>query len=230
MSNQGQAQEPTMEEILASIRRIISEDSGSEEAGNAPAAAAPEAEDEALPELSAEDEADILELTEPLPEEPLMAEPAPEPEPPYVPEPATEAAVEEVVDDIEFAPEPEPELAAAPEPAPAPEPEPVVAAAPEPAPRPAPAVQAPAEPDIEEPAMTDQSQTPIVSGEAERAASAAFGALASSLASGGDGRTLEEIVSDMLRPMLKEWLDANLPALVERLVAEEIERIARRRG
>jgi len=78
--------------------------------------------------------------------------------------------------------------------------------------------------------MTAQSQTPIVSGEAERAASAAFGALASSLASGGDGRTLEEIVSDMLRPMLKEWLDANLPALVERLVAEEIERIARRRG
>ena len=97
MSNQGTAQEPTMEEILASIRRIISEDSGTEESA-APAAAPepeevpetepePEPEQEELATLSAEDEADILELTEPLPEEPLMAEPAPEPEPAYVPEP-----------------------------------------------------------------------------------------------------------------------------------------------
>lgn len=230
MSNQGTAQEPTMEEILASIRRIISEDSGTEESA-APAAApepeeAPEPEPEPEPTreepaaLSAEDETDILELTEPLPEEPLMAEPTPEPEPAYVPEPAEEM----IEDDIEFAPEPE----TVPEPAPAPEP--VVAAAPQPEPpAPAPAAPAQAEPVIEEPAMSAQSQ-PIVSGDAEQAASAAFGALASSLASGGEGRTLEEIVSDMLRPMLKEWLDSNLPPLVERLVAEEIERIARRRG
>ncbi|MEX0839357.1 MAG: DUF2497 domain-containing protein [Parvibaculum sp.] len=216
-----------MEEILASIRRIISEDSGSEEQ----AGAAEPAAEESLPELSAEDEADILELTEPLaeaaPEEPLMAEPAPEPEPPYVPEPA-----EEVVDDIEFADEPEPAPVPEPQPEPEPEPAPVRAAVPEPEPAPAPkpAVQAPADTDFEEPAMSAQSQAPIVSGDAERAASAAFGALASSLASGGEGRTLEEIVSDMLRPMLKEWLDSNLPPLVERLVAEEIERIARRRG
>ena len=228
MSNQGTAQEPTMEEILASIRRIISEDSGTEESA-APAAAPepeevpetepePEPEQEELATLSAEDEANILELTEPLPEEPLMAEPAPEPEPAYVPEP-----VEELIeDDIEFGPEPDP----VPEPAP----EPVVAAAPQPAPpAPAPAAPAQADPVFEEPAMSAQSQ-PIVSGDAEKAASAAFGALASSLASGGEGRTLEEIVSDMLRPMLKEWLDSNLPPLVERLVAEEIERIARRRG
>lgn len=224
MSNQGTAQEPTMEEILASIRRIISEDTGNEDAPDSAAAPAPEPEDapeeEPASTLSAEDEADILELTEPLPEEPLMAEPAPEPEPAYVPEP-----VEEMIeDDIEFGPEPDP----VPEPAPAPEP--VVAAAPQPAPpAPAPAVPAQADTVFEEPAMSAQSQ-PIVSGDAEKAASAAFGALASSLASGGEGRTLEEIVSDMLRPMLKEWLDSNLPPLVERLVAEEIERIARRRG
>lgn len=234
MSNQGTAQEPTMEEILASIRRIISEDSGTEESATPAAASEPEEVPEPEPEpepepareepatLSAEDETDILELTEPLPEEPLMAEPAPEPEPAYVPEPQP---VEDVIeDDIEFAPEPDP----VPEPAPAPEP--VVAAAPQPEPpAPAPAAPAQAEPVIEEPAMSAQSQ-PIVSGDAEKAASAAFGALASSLASGGEGRTLEEIVSDMLRPMLKEWLDSNLPPLVERLVAEEIERIARRRG
>jgi uncharacterized protein len=40
-------------------------------------------------------------------------------------------------------------------------------------------------------------------------------------------RTLEAVVGDMLRPMLKSWLDENLPALVERLVRAEIERISR---
>ena len=42
-------------------------------------------------------------------------------------------------------------------------------------------------------------------------------------------RTLEDLVSEMLRPLLKEWLDANLPPLVERLVREEIERVSRGR-
>ena len=37
-------------------------------------------------------------------------------------------------------------------------------------------------------------------------------------------------MKDMLRPMLKAWLDDNLPPLVERLVRAEIERVARRRG
>lgn len=40
--------------------------------------------------------------------------------------------------------------------------------------------------------------------------------------------TLDALVRDMLRPMLAEWLDAKLPAMVERLVAAEIERIASR--
>ena len=43
-------------------------------------------------------------------------------------------------------------------------------------------------------------------------------------------RTLEDLVKDMLRPMLKAWLDDNLPPLVERLVRAEIERVARRRA
>ncbi len=38
---------------------------------------------------------------------------------------------------------------------------------------------------------------------------------------------VDEIAEDMLRPMLQEWLDDNLPTLVERLVREEIERVAR---
>jgi uncharacterized protein len=41
-------------------------------------------------------------------------------------------------------------------------------------------------------------------------------------------RTLEDLVRDMLRPMLKAWLDANLPEIVERLVRAEIERVSRR--
>ena len=44
------------------------------------------------------------------------------------------------------------------------------------------------------------------------------------------GRTMEEVVLDALRPMLKEWLDANLPALVESMVAKEISRITGKRG
>jgi uncharacterized protein len=39
------------------------------------------------------------------------------------------------------------------------------------------------------------------------------------------GRTMEDVVLDALRPMLKQWLDANLPALVEAMVAKEISRI-----
>lgn len=39
------------------------------------------------------------------------------------------------------------------------------------------------------------------------------------------GRTMEDVVLDALRPMLKNWLDANLPALVEAMVAKEIKRI-----
>jgi len=45
-----------------------------------------------------------------------------------------------------------------------------------------------------------------------------------------NGRTLEDLVREMLRPMLKAWLDDNLPGMVERLVRAEIERVSRGRG
>ena len=45
-----------------------------------------------------------------------------------------------------------------------------------------------------------------------------------------NARTLEDLVREMLRPMLKSWLDDNLPGMVERLVRAEIERVARGRG
>ena len=44
-----------------------------------------------------------------------------------------------------------------------------------------------------------------------------------------NARTLEDLVKDMLKPMLKEWLDARLPGIVERLVRAEIERVTRGR-
>jgi uncharacterized protein len=44
-----------------------------------------------------------------------------------------------------------------------------------------------------------------------------------------NARTLEDLVKDLLRPMLKGWLDENLPGLVERLVRAEIERVTRGR-
>lgn len=53
-----------------------------------------------------------------------------------------------------------------------------------------------------------------------------FGALAEAVEA-GPRRSFDEIAEEMLRPMLQEWLDDNLPTLVERLVREEIERVAR---
>lgn len=45
-----------------------------------------------------------------------------------------------------------------------------------------------------------------------------------------NARTLEDLVKEMLRPLLKSWLDDNLPGLVERIVKAEIERVSRGRG
>lgn len=43
-----------------------------------------------------------------------------------------------------------------------------------------------------------------------------------------DGVTLEDIVREMLNPMLREWMDDNLPPMVERIVQKELEKLARR--
>ena len=185
------SQEPTMEEILASIRRIISED-------DAPAEGATEA-----------------------------AAPAPEPEP-------------------------EPEAPAAPPPAPEPEPEPVKAEAPPPAPEPEPVVEAEEEdepleltqrvetvgdldvveaapPPAPAPAPAPEPAPSLVSPEAAVAAASAFGALSAAIAMPREGRTLEDVVRELLQPLLKQWLDDNLPKIVQEAVQAEVERIARGR-
>jgi len=178
-----------MEEILASIRRIISED-------DTPAAEAPAA-------------------------------------------PAAEAPA---------APEPEP-VAAAPEAEPEPEPEPQ-AAAPEPEPEPV-AVAAPLEDeddddleltqkvethgDLDVLAPSEPEPTPaapvatLVSDSVAAVAAASFDKLSATIAMPAHGRTLEDVVREMLRPMLQQWLDDNLPGIVHEAVQAEVERISRSR-
>lgn len=131
------------------------------------------------------------------------------------------------------------------EPAPKPTPrvEPFRAAAPEPArpaavhPRPAP--QLAPEPtfateDVEmirknaTEAMDDDDG--IIASETATAASKAFMSLSQTVqVSDGRGRTMEDIVVEMLRPMVKDWLDQNLATIVEEKVEEEVQRVARRR-
>ncbi|MBI1364963.1 MAG: DUF2497 domain-containing protein [Alphaproteobacteria bacterium] len=70
----------------------------------------------------------------------------------------------------------------------------------------------------------------IIAETTAKAASQAFQTLSQSVrVSAGEGRTLEDIVTELLRPLVKEWLDANLPAIVEEKVEDEVQRLARRR-
>jgi cell pole-organizing protein PopZ len=78
------------------------------------------------------------------------------------------------------------------------------------------------------PARQRSASEGLVSAATAAAVDAAFDALAQS-AQPRNGRTVEELVSELIRPMLKTWLDDNLPAIVERLVRAEIERLSRGR-
>jgi uncharacterized protein len=69
---------------------------------------------------------------------------------------------------------------------------------------------------------------PLVSETTGATVNAAFGQLTHTILS-NNARTLDDIVKEMLRPMLKGWLDENLPVIVERLVRAEIERVSRGR-
>lgn len=189
MSASLKANEPSMEEILASIRRIIADDNG------VPADAPP-----ASPEPAPVEDEDVLDLAM------IPAEPAP------------------IDDDIEFREVPEPLLVVPPhllqkdEPAPEPPPPPPAAVVSRPEPEPEPVAMAPLPP--------LQSDASLLSEATNASVASAFSALSSTIIS-HNARTLEDLVKEMLRPMLKGWLDENLPALVERLVKAEIERVTR---
>ncbi|QYF88183.1 DUF2497 domain-containing protein [Brevundimonas sp. PAMC22021] len=188
-----QSQEPTMEEILASIRRIISEDEApADTAGTPPAATAP-----------AEDDAPV--------EAPTSFAPPAEPEPP-----ASEDDVLELTDRYEAPNESIGDLDVM-DPADAPFP-----AAPHPTP-------------VEDtPQASNVGYDTLVGDSAAASAASAFAGLAASFKkpeasdeTGIGGVTVEELARQLLRPMLKDWLDANLTGIVEAQVRKEVERIAR---
>jgi cell pole-organizing protein PopZ len=197
--------EPTMEEILASIRRIISEDDSTAPAAEAAPVAEPDFGDE------------VLELNEPVVEMPETVSPDFDFDALPVDD-APEVALEEIiVEDRVEEPEPEPEPEpVAPPPAPvavAPMPEPVYVPAPEPEPAPFP---------------FDQG---LVSNPIADKTSSVFAKLAPNTTLPGmfiSGNTVEAMVGELIKPMLKEWLDANLPRIVEEKVEAEVARIARR--
>ena len=164
-----------MEEILASIRRIIADEDPSDSAARAGGAAD-------------------------APPPPRMVSQSPRP----APLPAEPVTREEEIDSMLA------RIQATPRPAPPP-PEPARGAA-------------------------DAGERGLMSAATTAAVDSAFHALAQNAqahaahaAQVRDGRTLEEVVSELLRPMLKAWLDDNLPDLVERLVRAEIERVSRGR-
>lgn len=219
--------DPTMEEILASIRRIIADDD--EKAPDIDAdpvaaeAGAPAGDD--VPEEEERDAVlDLADFQDPREGETGHGTDLPDLSFAPAPQPAPESAAVPVL----AVPEPErpapPRLAAIPQPAAAPVPRAVEeasrapveqAALPrEPARRPAPASAPP------------PSSEAIISQEATASVGQAFSLLSHTIMS-QNATTLEDIVREMLKPMLKSWLDDNLPPLVERLVAAEIQRVAR---
>ena len=166
-----------MEEILASIRRIISEDDAPADAAAPVSESEPEAEAEqaaapAFTPLSEEDDDDgVLELTEKV---------------------ETVGDLDVYTSASEAEEEPEPELESPPPPA---------------------------------PEMVEGLVGPV----AATAAASAFGQLSAAIQMPADGRTLEDVVRELLRPLLKQWLDENLPGIVQSTVDKEVERIARSR-
>jgi uncharacterized protein len=215
MTQAAKGQEPSMEEILASIRRIIADDD--------PARTAPKA-------------------SEPVPRPvpvPRMAPPPPPPEPEI-----KEEEIDTMLAQLQATSQPEPaveeepasdildltEQMATSRPAAAPafrtidgqsdlvfEDNPV-----EPPPPPPPRIEEPRP-------VLNGGDRGLISATTSAAVDSAFNTLAQTVLV-QNGRTLEDLVREMLRPMLKTWLDDNLPSMVERLVRAEIERVSRGRG
>ena len=196
-----------MEEILASIRRIIADDDSSKSATRVPEppkvesqpVAAPRArvDDELRPAMEppsrpggaavADEASDILDLTE------SMAAPMPQlfpanPPASAMPNPAAQFRTIDGNSDVGFDDASERSTA---------------------------------------PAAEERGR--LISGETSAAVDSAFNALAQTVLV-QNARTLEDLVREMLRPMLKTWLDDNLPGMVERLVRAEIERVSRGRA
>ena len=212
MTQPAKSQEPSMEDILASIRRIIADDDATKSVQPAPEPPPP--------------------APPPRPPQPsFSAPPAAPPPAQFVSEPLAEAeesalpsaaaVAEQSLDILDLT-----ESMAAPPPATA-----------HFTPNPAPQFRTiDGSSDI---GFDEAPETPIaghgadervrlISNQTSAAVDSAFNALAQTVLV-QNARTLEDLVREMLRPMLKSWLDDNLPGMVERLVRAEIERVSRGR-
>jgi uncharacterized protein len=254
MTQPAKVQEPSMEEILASIRRIIADDEAKPPAADKPASAAAPAKPErpvaATPPAKAPVPPSAIPASQMAAAKaaapPVRPAPQPAAPPPAAPVPAASNSQDDIdallsgLDEATSAEEIRPplpdgevfeltdEMAV-----PAPrqpsfhkvEPrddiefsEAAVAKAP------------PRQPAFEPPPLQSSSARPrqILSHSTVSAVESAFNSLANTVLS-NNARTLEDLVKEMLRPMLKSWLDDNLPGLVERIVKAEIERVSRGR-
>ncbi|SIO54617.1 hypothetical protein SAMN05443247_07852 [Bradyrhizobium erythrophlei] len=256
MTQPAKVQEPSMEEILASIRRIIADDEAKPAAAEKPASPPPAPAKPDAPAAASAAKAPAMKDIPPSAIAPAAKPAAPKPAPPP-PAAAPEPAVSNSQDDIDAmlasldAATPEAEIRP-------PQPDGEVfeltdeMALPDPAPPPAAlsassfhkidpqddieftesasarALRPPAyePPPFESAAAPAQQQ--ILSRTTVSAVESAFNSLANTVLS-NNARTLEDLVKEMLRPMLKSWLDDNLPGLVERIVKAEIERVSRGR-
>jgi cell pole-organizing protein PopZ len=197
--------EPSMEDILASIKRIIAEDS------EAVGARAPRLRKEAMAAVTASPL--IAQIPNPVIEQEPV--PIPEIEAEFQPEPETvveaaqveEAApqTEEISNDVLELTSPMPEAATTEAPA-------------------AKKAAGPVTP------INGAVADALTSSSAALASRNAFAALSQLQVRSETGQenSLEGLVSDLLRPMLREWLDRELPALVERLVSAEVARLSGR--
>jgi cell pole-organizing protein PopZ len=220
MTQAAKSQEPSMEEILASIRRIIADD----DATKAPPKPAEPAKAAAPAPAPAR----------PAPPRPAAVAPVPPPPAetngqddidamfasvdttPDEPAPPAPTDILELTEEMEAAAEPPPALRR-------------IDATPDvvynEAPAPVPTVEA-ARRQFREQTGPERS---LLSSSTTAAVDSAFNSLAHTVLV-QNSRTLDDLVREMLRPMLKAWLDDNLPNMVERLVRAEIERVSRGRG
>jgi len=241
--NKPAPKEPSMDEILSSIRQIIADDDAagvprrpSIQSAPAPMQAAP-ARPMSLGNTAIDrDLSDMLEDIEPLALSPsqiveedagdvtaglsfdsILADTENGNDEPMMAAPRL-VEPEDIAFDIEEF------TAAAPEPEP--EPEPVFNPPPafEPPPRPSASVaQAAPMPD---PSLSAEYAERLLEPATNAAVRSSFAKL-NNMSLGNGGATIESLMRDMLRPMLKEWLDENLPSVVERMVEKEIVRISR---
>jgi hypothetical protein len=213
MAKAGPAQNQTVEEILASIRQAITEDeSRKREERFAPVRPLADDDDEGGEAAASEAEEHAVVAPASAGDDTRSAAGAGEESDPRMRE-MIDLAIEQALAGVRA------ELEGS---APAEAPAPAV-----PEKRPAPRLQAPTGTRSLARREVLRQPRPLLSTRQGAAVSASFDDLTRAMPD--NARDVEDVVEEMLRPMLQAWLDDNLPQMVERLVREEIERVSRGR-